>query len=89
MKDNLDFLEGKKPLKEQIREKMVRQLKIWEVSWQSIEKKWKWKIKLLQRRKPLKEHIRRRKKLDVNIVRGMDNKSEGIITLESQYISFK
>lgn len=39
------------------------------------------KIKLLQRRKPRKENIKGKKKLDVNIVRDMDNRLEGIIIL--------
>lgn len=42
------------------------------MSWQSIKKKWKRKIKLLQRRKPHKENTKRKKKLGINIVRDMD-----------------
>lgn len=53
------------------------------MTWPSIEKKWK--RKLLQRRKSHKENTNSERKSNANIVRGMDNKPEGVITLESQY----
>ena len=43
------------------------------------------KVKLLQRRKSHKENTNSERKLNANTVRDMDNRPEGIITLESQY----